>query len=107
MGQGQAFKKGDVVGVLINRDTTNPDTSNTISLFVNGARASDPVPIPEALLAGPLYPHVSFKGAMLLTNFRTIFKPLPFTVRMLGDAAAEDVVASTVKASVVPEIVFP
>jgi len=93
----------DVVGVLLNR-VDGSEQNNTVSLFINGIRASEPLKI-EA--EGALYPHIVFKSCSLAANFKEVIRPLPFIVRPIADAAAEDVELSTVVASGKPEVVFP
>lgn len=97
------FGIADVVGVLLNR-VEGSEQNNTVSLFINGIRVSEPLKI-EA--EGALYPHVVFKSCSLAANFKEVIRPLPFIVRPIADAAAEDVELSTVVESGKPEVVFP
>lgn len=86
-------EKDDVVGLLLNtleiRDTGKVN-SNTISLFINGERASDPIPLPENLHGKALFPHVAFKNCTVNMNFGALLKPLPFTVHTFMQAATTE-----------------
>mmetsp|Transcript_29746 Transcript_29746/g.85358 ORF Transcript_29746/g.85358 Transcript_29746/m.85358 type:complete len:889 (-) Transcript_29746:58-2724(-) len=105
----QKFSSGQVVAVVLNLDSASPNF-NTVSLFRNGTRASQPQPLPEGLLGKPLFPAVSYRGALLRVSFEDPpMKSLPFKCRKLQDAAQEDV---EVVAPVAPEggrfeVVFP
>eukprot|EP00397_Hematodinium_sp_SG-2012_P033352 GEMP01035621.1.p1 GENE.GEMP01035621.1~~GEMP01035621.1.p1 ORF type:complete len:611 (+),score=156.29 GEMP01035621.1:45-1877(+) len=101
---GKRARVSDVVGVLLNRDATS-EQNNTVSLFINGQRATEPQKLPTDV--GALFPHVTFKGCSVATHFSNIVFPLSFTVRMLGDAAVADVEKSAVVAPDTPEVVFP
>eukprot|EP00397_Hematodinium_sp_SG-2012_P017401 GEMP01017792.1.p1 GENE.GEMP01017792.1~~GEMP01017792.1.p1 ORF type:complete len:658 (+),score=204.29 GEMP01017792.1:92-2065(+) len=101
---GKRGRATDVVGILLNREAKSPQ-NNTISLFINGERKTEPQKFSEDM--GPLFPHVIFKGCSVTTNFRKTMKKLEFTVRMIGDAAAPDVEKSTVVPITEPEVVFP
>lgn len=98
-----------MVGVLLNLDAKSPN-SNTVSLFVDGKRVSEPQALPENMQGKPLFPHVSFRNASLQVNFSPKpLKALPFTCRALANAAKDDV---TVKKTQAPkdgkyEVVFP
>mmetsp|Transcript_73122 Transcript_73122/g.169568 ORF Transcript_73122/g.169568 Transcript_73122/m.169568 type:complete len:858 (-) Transcript_73122:151-2724(-) len=86
----QKFGPEQVVAVVLNLDTESRN-ANTISLFRNGARISEPQPLPECLRGKALFPAVSFKGAALRMNFSgPPLKALPFSCRMLQDAASAD-----------------
>jgi hypothetical protein len=81
----------EVLAVVINRD---PDSSNaeTLSLFRDGVRACQPKPIPESMKGKPLFPTVNYRNMTLHVNFGpTPLAPLPFSCRMLQDAAKSDV----------------
>eukprot|EP00747_Dinoflagellata_sp_TGD_P211604 gnl/TRDRNA2_/TRDRNA2_84821_c0_seq1.p1 gnl/TRDRNA2_/TRDRNA2_84821_c0~~gnl/TRDRNA2_/TRDRNA2_84821_c0_seq1.p1 ORF type:complete len:810 (-),score=228.23 gnl/TRDRNA2_/TRDRNA2_84821_c0_seq1:96-2525(-) len=90
--------KEDMVGFLINLDETS-ENKKTVSLFINGVRASPPQPIPESLQGKALYPTFTFKNVSLQVNLGpTTLKPLPFTCHMLADAAKDDVEIAKSKA---------
>lgn len=79
-----------VVAVLLNLDAQSP-SKNTVSLFVDGVRASEPQPLPEALQGVPLFPVVCYRGATVRVNFGpTPLRPLPFRCTMLQGAASDD-----------------
>lgn len=102
-----AFK---VIGVLVNLDANSPNAF-TMSLFVDGVRDQDPVPIPENLKGVGLFPMVTFKNISLLCNLGQAGspqEPLPFKARMLGDIAVEDSVEGMkAPAGGKHEVVFP
>jgi len=104
------WRKGAVLGVLLNLVEGAPNAF-TISLFKDGKRVSKPMPLPESLKGKTLYPSVTFKNVTLSMEFGgptgKPLKPLPFAVRMLQDAAAEDVEENSLKAPEKPEAVFP
>lgn len=84
------FVRDQTVAVLLNLDPSMAN-ANTVSLFIDGQRASDPQPLPEALVGKPLYPTVTYKNVSLEVNFGPSPRTsLPFTCNMLAHAAAED-----------------
>merc|ERR1712194_804308 len=86
----QKMYRDDTVTVLLNLEKGSPN-ANTISLFKNGVRACQPVPLPEKLQGKTLFPHVSFKGASLHVNFgANPIAALPFKCRMVADASKSD-----------------
>merc|ERR1740117_1803401 len=88
------LNRNDVIGILLNLDVKT-ETKNTVSLFRNGVRASDPLPLPENLLGQTLYPHVAFRQVTLQLNFGPKpLKALPFKCHCLQEAAAADVVVT-------------
>uniref|UniRef100_A0A7S1WDV0 B30.2/SPRY domain-containing protein n=2 Tax=Alexandrium catenella TaxID=2925 RepID=A0A7S1WDV0_ALECA len=85
------FGREQSLGVLLNLDAKSPN-ANTVSLFCNGARISEPQPLPEKLQGQPLFPHVSYRNVSLHVNFGSQpMSALPFKCRMLQEAAAADV----------------
>lgn len=90
------FTKGDVIGLLLNR--TEEGNKNTVSVFINGKRHSEPQTIPESF-DGALFPHITVRGgAVVAANFgKTLFKQLPFTCRSVGDVSKDHVVESKIK----------
>ena len=60
----QRFMKDQTVAVLLNLDKSSAN-ANTVSLFRNGVRVSQPQKLPEGLVGKPLFPHVNFKLATL------------------------------------------
>lgn len=102
----KAIQKHQVVGVLLNLDQ-KAHNKNTISLFVDGVRHSEPMPLPENMLKQALFPHVSFRGCSLGVNFRTQLKATPFTVAMWSHALATDAETSRLRREEAPRAAFP
>lgn len=97
-GVNSRITKGAIMAVLLNLDAKS-DNKNTISLFKDGVRVSDPKPLPEALQGKTLYPHVSYRCVSVQLNFgTTAISSLPFKCRTLGAAANSD--TAKVKSSV-------
>eukprot|EP00927_Polykrikos_kofoidii_P012524 TRINITY_DN153_c0_g2_i1.p1 TRINITY_DN153_c0_g2~~TRINITY_DN153_c0_g2_i1.p1 ORF type:complete len:938 (+),score=215.02 TRINITY_DN153_c0_g2_i1:58-2814(+) len=103
------FGRDQVIGVLLNLDPKSPNV-NTVSIFRNGERASEPQALPEDMRGKTLFPHFSYRNVTLQVNFGP--EPmitLPFKCRMLQDAAVEDI--DVIKQSVAKdgkyEAVFP
>eukprot|EP00927_Polykrikos_kofoidii_P050620 TRINITY_DN44512_c0_g1_i1.p1 TRINITY_DN44512_c0_g1~~TRINITY_DN44512_c0_g1_i1.p1 ORF type:complete len:952 (+),score=244.75 TRINITY_DN44512_c0_g1_i1:90-2945(+) len=90
----QASKKlsrDQVIGVLLNLDPKSPN-ANTVSIFLNGERASEPQALPEDMKGKALFPHVAYRNVTLQVNFGSEpLKPLPFKCNMLQMAAISDV----------------
>ena len=57
---GPRFGKEHVLGVLLNLDESSPQ-KNTMSLFRDGSRASEPQKLPEGLIGKTLYPSFTYK----------------------------------------------
>eukprot|EP00928_Gymnodinium_smaydae_P069895 TRINITY_DN5372_c0_g1_i1.p1 TRINITY_DN5372_c0_g1~~TRINITY_DN5372_c0_g1_i1.p1 ORF type:complete len:834 (-),score=138.74 TRINITY_DN5372_c0_g1_i1:220-2721(-) len=88
---GERFTRDQVIAVVLNLDAASPN-KNTVSLFRDGERVSEPMPLPEALIGKPLYPHVSFRSVSVQVNFGTVaLKELPFKCLMLQSASTTDV----------------
>ena len=102
---GTKFQRDQTVALLVNlQDGPN---KNTVSLFVNGERASKPQAIPESMQGKALFPTITYRNISLEANLGpTPRKPLPFTCHMIGGAQASDAVQVAKKAKK-PEIVFP
>merc|ERR1712232_1186316 len=95
------------IGVLINVDESSPQ-KNTISLFQDGKRVSEPQNIPESLIGKTLYPTFTYKSATLQVNFGTgMRKPTSFKCRMLSDASAADVDITAAPSTPKHEVLFP
>lgn len=106
---GHRFVRDQVMGLLLNLDPASPN-SNTISLFRNGVRACEPQAIPESLQGKVFFPTIVYRNVTLHVNFGPVPKCLlPFSCRMIADAAKEDtVVASGTQAKDVKyEVVLP
>merc|ERR1712194_873127 len=109
--QKQLFKKFDaytaVYGVLLNLDQSSPN-ANTVSLFCNGERFCKPQALPESMKGKALYPTVNYKGMTLHVNMgASCVAPLPFTCRMVQDAAADDVALPAKATAAKAEVVIP
>merc|ERR1712139_68060 len=78
-----------MVGVLLNLDEKS-ENANTISLFRDGRRASQPQPLPEELKGKHLFPAVSFQRCTVHFNFGSPAVALPFTCRGVGEATLKD-----------------
>lgn len=87
---GKAFTRDEVVAVLLNLDEKSPNC-NTVSLFKDGMRASQPQPLPDALKGQALFPTISWKCLSVHVNFgKEPLAPLPFKCRMVKDASIKD-----------------
>lgn len=83
---GQRFGRESVAALVLNLN------SNTVSLFVNGQRASQPQELPENMVGKTLYPTITYRNVTLRMNFGPAqIAPLPFRCRMLQEAAEADV----------------
>jgi len=105
----QRFGKNQTMGVLLNLDEKSPNF-NTVSLFHNGERYSEPQPLPEALKGKTLYPHVSYRNVSVHVNFGpNPMAPLPFKCTTVQKAAIADLVVekSSVPADGKYQVVFP
>lgn len=91
---GQGFGRDQVIAVMVNLNAKSPN-ANTVSLFKNGTRASPPQPLPDCVKGKPLFPHVTFRNVSLQVHFGPQpLRPLPFTCRMLQEAAAMDLLVA-------------
>jgi heterogeneous nuclear ribonucleoprotein U-like protein 1 len=84
-----------VVSCLLNLEKGH-ENCNTISVFRDGKRISEPQPLPESLHGKTLFPTVNFKCMTLQTNFGP--EPmcdLPFKCHTVGGAAKKDAEVST------------
>merc|ERR1711972_469388 len=69
---------------------------------------ADPQPLPESLVGKPLYPCITYKNVALEVNWGPVpLKSLPFTCRMLKDAAAADLEIPKAAAERKNEVLFP
>lgn len=99
-----------VYGVLLNLDPKSPN-KNTLSLFKDGVRVSQPQSLPEHLHGKALFPTVTFRNATLQLNFGSApLISLPFKCRLIQDASKDD--AEVIKAVKPPkdgkyEVLFP
>jgi len=106
---GGKCNRDSVMSVLLNLEKDSPNF-NTVSLFVDGKRASQPQALPESLKGKALFPHVSFKNATVHVNFGAApLAPLPFSCRMLQDATKADTTATQFDAPAggKHEVLFP
>eukprot|EP00927_Polykrikos_kofoidii_P038964 TRINITY_DN333_c0_g1_i3.p1 TRINITY_DN333_c0_g1~~TRINITY_DN333_c0_g1_i3.p1 ORF type:complete len:1000 (+),score=252.66 TRINITY_DN333_c0_g1_i3:111-3110(+) len=103
------FSREQVVAIVLNVDPKSPN-KNTVSLFRDGGRISEPQPLPESLIGKPLFPHVAYRNLSVSVNFGPhSLKSLPFDCRMLSTAAKSDVIVapSTVPKDGKYEVLFP
>ena len=102
---GQKLLRDQTVALVVNLE--EGPNQNTVSLFVNGCRASKPQKIPENLCGKVLYPTITYRNISLEVNLGPVpRKALPFTCHMLASAAASDV-AQTPKLPKKKECIFP
>mmetsp|Transcript_18632 Transcript_18632/g.32637 ORF Transcript_18632/g.32637 Transcript_18632/m.32637 type:complete len:607 (+) Transcript_18632:73-1893(+) len=101
----QRFQRDQVLSVLLNLDDKS-ENKNTVSLFRDGVRVSQPQKLPEALIGKPLFPHVGFKNMTLHVNFGPQMVQLPFKCHTVAQAGATDGVAGP-KESGKYEVIFP
>lgn len=89
-----------VLAVVLNLDPSSPN-ANTVSLFKNGERLSQPQAIPENLHGKTLFPHIAFRGfSVEFISETQPFKPLGFQCRTVAGAAKAD----TVPAAAAPKV---
>jgi len=104
------WKNEDVIGILLNLDETMVN-KNTLSLFINGTRASDPHPLPKSMHKKALYPHVALRGCTMGLNFSMMKVPLSFKVRTLAEALKADIEESELARQQAkgktPRLIFP
>jgi len=106
----QRFSAENDVAVVLDLQDEGSPVPSTISLFKDGARASDPQPLPDCLKGKVLYPTVTFKNLTVHVHFGPKpHAPLPFRCRTVQDAAREDVVPHSYPAPKdgKHEVVFP
>jgi len=107
---GTKFTRDQTVAVLLNMDASSAN-KNTVSLFIDGARASPPQALPEELCGKTLFPTITYKNVSLEVNLGPIpRRSLPFTCHMVAGAAAADVEVVKSKAGAAGgkhEVVFP
>jgi len=90
------FHKDQTVAVLVNLDSASAN-ANTVSLFINGQRATEPIALPEEMKGKTLFPTVNYKNVSLDANLGPVPRvPLPFSCTMISSAAVEDVETSVV-----------
>jgi len=105
----EKFTRDDIITVLLNLDDKSPNC-NTISLFKDGARISQPQPLPDVLKGQTLYPTVAFKNMSVHVNFgMEPLAPLPFRCRMMQDISQKDATVTTYPVSKdgKSEVLFP
>lgn len=89
------FAGGQAIGVVLNQDANSPNAF-TVSLFINGVRATKPQSLPEALRGKALFPHVTFKNVTVQMHYGpSPLHALPFKCRAWQSAAAKDAVVTT------------
>jgi len=86
-----------VVAVVLNLDPKSPN-HNTMALYKDGVRVTEPKQLPEQMHGKPLYPHLNFRSISLQVNMGlTPLKELPFKCRLLQGAAERDVMVAPSK----------
>ncbi|KAF4663979.1 phosphatase [Perkinsus olseni] len=101
------FGLDDIVTVVLNLGEDSDDHhSNSIALFKNGQRVTDPIPIPAELLGKDIFPTITFKNVRVAINLghsadgrrpaelAGLTQRLPFRCRSLQQSAAEDISVS-------------
>lgn len=95
------------VALLLNLDAKSAN-ANTVSLFYNGIRVSQPQPLPESFVGKALFPSVTYKGCTVHVNLGPMLRcKLPFASRTVGDAAAADLELKPSAIVGKPQVVFP
>lgn len=103
---GQKFGRDQTVALLVNLQEGSPN-QNTVSLFVNGARASKPQKIPENMCGKALFPTITYRSISLEVNLGPVpRKALPFSCHMISSATQADSLQSVSKKGK-KECVFP
>ncbi|KAF4670173.1 hypothetical protein FOL47_002160 [Perkinsus chesapeaki] len=101
------FGIDDVVTVVLNLSEDFEDRhSQSIALFKNGVRVTEPISIPENLIGRDLYPTVTFKNVRIAVNLGHmedseraaeiggLCRKLPFKCRSIQQSAEEDICVS-------------
>lgn len=100
----------DVMASLVLNLEDGHANCNTVSLFLDGIRASQPQALPDSMKGKALFPSLSFRNVVVHFNFGpSPVMPLPFKCKMLSDAASQD--ASLTKYDIPKdgkyEVIFP
>eukprot|EP00933_Yihiella_yeosuensis_P035612 TRINITY_DN2920_c0_g1_i1.p1 TRINITY_DN2920_c0_g1~~TRINITY_DN2920_c0_g1_i1.p1 ORF type:complete len:966 (+),score=324.01 TRINITY_DN2920_c0_g1_i1:68-2899(+) len=99
--------KDQTVAVLLNMESGSPN-ANTVSLFVDGVRAAEPVALPEHLVGKALFPTITYKNMSIEANLGSQPRSmLPFSCTMVGAAATADLEITKPPKDGKPEVVFP
>jgi len=109
IGTTEKFAREQVLSVVLNLDDESPN-ANTISLFRDGQRISEPQRLPECLKGKALYPAVTFRNLTVHINFGPVSgAKMPFRCRMIQDAAQRDaaVVSHPVPKDGKYDVIFP
>jgi len=105
----QKFVQAQTVAFLLNLDPATA-SANTVSLFRDGERVSEPQPLPEHMRGKALFPTVTYRNVTLKVNFGPAPQAdLPFKCRMVAEAAKDDaeVVATVEPKDGKHEVLFP
>jgi len=98
--------KSEIVGCLLNLDSKDKN-KNTVSFFISGVRASEPIPLPKNLLGKTLFPHVGCMSAVMhISMGPNMLKALSFQPKTWAEANKTDMEESKVKATESPEAVI-
>merc|ERR1719329_527326 len=102
----QKFGRDQVVGVLLNLD--NGPNNNTVSVFRDGKRISEPQALPENLQGQVLFPTITYRNVTLQVNFGpSPLAALPFKCNMLSDASEKDVQVTPAPKGGKCDVMFP
>jgi len=105
-GKPKSWAVDGVYALVVN--LTSGENSNTVSLFKDGVRISQPQALPEHLVGETLFPTFTFRNVVVNTNFGTEpMAPLPFTCHMFQDALAKDAEVTKAPAPGISEVLFP
>jgi len=103
----QKFGRDQVLGVLLNLDSSSPN-KNTVSVFRDGQRISEPQALPENLQGQTLFPTITYRNVTLQVNFGSSpLAQLPFKCHMLSDASEKDVQVTPAPKEGKCEVMFP
>jgi len=103
----QKFSRDQVIGLLLNLDASSPN-ANTVSLFRDGERVSEPQPLPDNLRDKALFPTITYRNVTVQLNYGP--EPLaemPFKCNMLQDASESDLLLKAGSQNENNQAVFP
>jgi len=105
-GKPKSWTVDGVYSLVVN--LTSGPNSNTVSLFKDGMRMSQPQALPESLVGKTLFPTFTFRNVVVNTNFGPEpMVPLPFTCHMFQEALAKDAEVTKAPAASSCEVLFP
>jgi len=101
--------RDSVLAVMVNLQGAGANV-DTISLFKDGQRVGQAVPLPDSLRGATLFPTINYRNATLQVNLGpSPRRPFPFICRMLTDCAVDDVefVEAQARSDGKHEVLFP